>query len=110
MAQMTAQEQQELRKDLLNRSYRGAKWKLRGMDTGARLRYVRTNQEVGKWLTRYDLPAYGVAVTLVETNSVNTHKNGSLSSDYTYVDAIVEPLPEVETDSSRTGYITQRPG
>lgn len=110
MAYLNAQEQQALRDELKKMSYRGAKWKLRGMDTGARLRYVRTNQEVGKWLTRYDLPAYGVAVTLVETNAVNTHKNGSLSSDYTYVDVIVEPLPEAETDPSRTGYVTNRPG
>ena len=110
MAYLNAQEQQELRKDLLNRSFRGAKWKLRGMDNTARLRYIRSNQEVGKWLTRYDLPAHGVSVTLVETNAVNTHKNGSLSSDYTYIDAIVEPLPEVETDPSRTGYVTNRPG
>ena len=42
MAVLNAKEQQELRDDLRGRSYRGAKWKLRGMDTGARLRYIRT--------------------------------------------------------------------
>jgi hypothetical protein len=110
MAYLNAQEQQALRDDLKKMSYRGAKWKLRGMDDSARLRYQRTNQEVGKWLTRYDLPALGVAVTLVETNDYNTHKSGYISNDYTYVDAIVEPLPDVETDPSRTGYVTSRPG
>jgi hypothetical protein len=110
MAYLNAQEQQALRDELKKMSFRGAKWKLRGMDPDSRLRYHRTNQEIGKWMTRYDLPAYGVAVTLVETNAVNTHKNGHLSSDFTYVDAIVEPLPEVETDPSRTGYVTKRPG
>ncbi len=110
MAYLNAQEQQALRDELKKMSYRGAKWKLRGMDAGARLRYQRSNQEVGKWMTRYDLPAYGVAVILVETNAVNTHKNGSLSSDYTYEDVIVEPLPETDTGASSTAVVMQRPG
>lgn len=110
MAYLNAQEQQALRDELKRMSYRGAKWKLRGMDPDARLRYQRTNQEVGKWMTRYDLPSFGVAVTLVETNDYNTHKTGYISNDYTYVDVIVEPLPEVETDPSRTGYVMNRPG
>lgn len=110
MARLNAQEQQALRDELKKMSYRGAKWKLRGMDPDARLRYQRSSQEIGKWTTRYDLPASGVSVTLVETNDYNTHKNGRISNDYTYVDVLVEPLPEVETDPSQTGYVMKRPG
>lgn len=109
MAYLNAQEQQALQDNLKKMSYRGAKWKLRGMDRGARLRYLRSNQETGKWLTRYELPTLGVAVTLVESNDFNTHKTGRVSNDYTYVDAIVEPLPEVDTAPSRVTYMTKRP-
>ncbi len=110
MAKMNLDQQKALREDLIGRSFRGAKWKLRLLEPNPRLRYHRTNREVGKWTTRYDLPESGVFVTLVETNDSTAHKNGTVTSDFTYVDAIVEPLPDVETDPSRTGYVTSRPG
>jgi hypothetical protein len=110
MAAMSEQQRRELRDDLIGRSFRGAKWRLRLMDPNARLRFHRTNRWVGKWTTRYDLPGHGVAVTLVENNAYSTHKDGRVSNDYEFVDVIVEPLPDVETDPSRTGYATGRPG
>lgn len=94
MAYLNAKQRQELQDDLKNRSFRGAKWKLRWMDSDARLVFQRNNQTVGKWLTRFELKDAGVRVTLVETNSFNTHKNGKVSNDYVYSDAIVEPLPD----------------
>lgn len=94
MAYLNQKQREELRDDLKNRSYRGAKWKLRLMDPSTRLVFLRNNQDVNKWLTRFELGQAGVRVTLVETNEFNTRKNGKVSNDYTYVDAIVEPLPQ----------------
>lgn len=110
MATMNEKERNALRDDLIKRSFRGAKWKLRLMDPNARLRYHRTNMEIGKWMTRYDMPASGTAVTLIETNEYGTHQDGRITNDYTFVDVVVEPLPENEMDPQRTGYRTQRPG
>lgn len=93
MAFLNEQERQALRDDLKGRSFRGAKWKLRLMDSKSRLVYHRNNQDVGVWLTRYELKDAGVRVTLVETNAYNTHKNGKITNDYDFTDVVVEPLP-----------------
>ena len=49
--------------------FNSAKGHLWGLDKKTRLRYYRSNQEVNKWLTAYDMPTLGIRVTLVENRS-----------------------------------------
>ena len=94
MAFLNATERQALSDELKGKSFRMAKWTLRLRDPEGRLVYHRNSQDQGKWMTRFELKNLGVRVTLIETNATNTHKNGKLSSDYTFADAIVEPTPD----------------
>ncbi|MBK8138795.1 MAG: hypothetical protein IPK52_23775 [Chloroflexi bacterium] len=93
MGILNEKERQALRDDLKGRSFRGAKWKLRLTDSKARLVYHRNSQEIGVWLTRFELKDAGVMVTLVEKNAYNAHKGGTVTSDYSFEDVMVDPLP-----------------
>lgn len=94
MAFLNAKEREALRDDLKGRTFRGAKWKLRWMDKKGRLVYHRNSQKINQWQTRFELGENGVIVTLIESNEFNTHKDGKVSNDYTFVDVVVEPSPD----------------
>lgn len=90
-------EREKLRDELKNLRFNQAKGKVRGMDTEARLVYLRNVQTVNKWTTRYELPTHGVRVTLVESFDMQEQKSGKLRADYGLTDVIVEPTPENKT-------------
>src|SRR5690349_20837847 len=97
MASMSEQEQQALAQKLSQMKFSSAQSHLMGMDKKSRLRYFRSNQEVNKWLTAYDLPTQGIRVTLVESKS--TKEKGisfftRLATAYALSEVRVEALAE----------------
>jgi hypothetical protein len=93
MAFLNAQEREALLQELKQKKFGAAKWKLSHLDPKGRLAYFRNNQEVGKWLTRYELPTLGTRVTLVETYDTK-QKGGHNKVDFQFVDVIVEPTAD----------------
>jgi hypothetical protein len=96
MAYLNAQERQALVDELKNMSFNRAKGKIRSLDPQARLAYYRNSQEVGRWLTRYELPGLGTRVTLVETHR-DVGKNNKVKSEFEFAEVIVEPTPDNRT-------------
>lgn len=94
MAYLNEQQRSQLRDDLKDLKFNQAKGKVRRMDAKARLVYIRNAQQVGRWLTRYDLEGLGTRVTLVEENRVVTDTDKKLENEWQMVDVIVEPLPD----------------
>lgn len=95
MAYLNEQQRTQLRDDLKKLKFNQAKGKVRRMDPKARLVYIRNAQQVGRWLTRYDLEGLGTRVTLVEENRiVNKDADEKLENEWQMVDVIVEPLPD----------------
>jgi hypothetical protein len=90
-------ERESLRNDLLKMRFNQAKGKVRGMDTKARLVYLRNVQNVNQWATRYELPSQGVRVTLLEEFDMKEQKSGKLRADYDLIDVLVEPTSENKT-------------
>jgi hypothetical protein len=93
MAYLNNLEREKLAKDLKDMNFNRAKNKVRGMDQKSRLAFYRNSQGIGRWTTRYDLPTLGTRVTLVEEHSDRKQDN-KLKSEFAFVDAIVEPLPD----------------
>ena len=94
MAFLNKNERDQLRDELKNMRFNRAKGKVRGMDTKSRLVYLRNTQNVDQWFTRYELPTYGVRVTLVEHYDTKEAKSGKIKSNYDLVDVLVEPTTE----------------
>lgn len=94
MAYLNEQQRLKLLDDLKDLRFNQAKGKLRRMDPKARLVYYRNAQQVGRWMTRYNLESLGTSVTLVEENRV-FDKDGDekLENEWEMVEVIVEPLP-----------------
>ncbi|GIL12545.1 MAG: hypothetical protein BroJett038_12650 [Chloroflexota bacterium] len=90
MAYLNEQQRAQLRDELKNLKFNQAKGRLRRMDPKARLVFYRNSQQVGCWLTRYDLESLGTRVTLVEQNRVSS----SMRSEWELVDVKVEPTPD----------------
>ncbi|MBC6938129.1 MAG: hypothetical protein DWB42_20190 [Chloroflexi bacterium] len=90
MAYLNEQQRAQLRDELKNLKFNQAKGRLRRMDPKARLVFYRNSQQVGRWLTRYDLESLGTRVTLVEQNRVSS----SMRSEWELVDVKVEPTPD----------------
>lgn len=90
MAYLNEQQRAQLRDELKNLKFNQAKGRLRRMDPKARLVFYRNSQQVGRWLTRYDLESLGTRVTLVEEN----HVNDRMRSEWELVDVKVEPTPD----------------
>lgn len=90
MAYLDEQQRAQLRDELKNLKFNQAKGRLRRMDSKARLVFYRNSQQVGRWLTRYDLESLGTRVTLVEENRVNDR----MRSEWELVDVKVEPTPD----------------
>jgi hypothetical protein len=97
MAFLDKNEREQLRNELLKLPFNRAKGKVRGMDTDSRLVFLRNVQNVDQWYTRYDLPSFGVRVTLIEHYDTKQAKSGKIKSDYKLVDVRVEPTPENKT-------------
>ncbi len=93
MAYLNEQQRSQLRDDLKKLKFNQAKGRVRRMDPKARLVYVRNAQQVGRWLTRYDLEGLGTRVTLIEENRV-VNDDQKLENEWQMVDVIVEPLPD----------------
>ncbi|NWG18220.1 MAG: hypothetical protein HXY41_16475 [Chloroflexi bacterium] len=90
MAYLDAQQRATLRDELKTLKFNQAKGKLRRMDAKARLVLYRNSQQVGRWLTRYDLDSLGTQVTLVE----EYHVSDNMKSEWKLVDVKVEPTPD----------------
>ena len=101
MAYLNREAREKLANELTSMSVGKARGKLRRMDPGVKLRFLRNAQATGEYLTRLELPGAGVFVTLVERETeaqVATDKPGSaavrLKPDFTLTEVIVEPTPE----------------
>ncbi len=97
MAYLNANERLALLEDLRKMSFNEAKWKLMRMDAQGRLSLIRNNQEVGRWLTRFDLRGLGTLVTLVEKRKHLGDTDGRHPVEYEMVEVIVEPMPDNQT-------------
>ena len=97
MAFLNQSERDALKKDLLTMSFGPAKRKVRAMDEKGRLVFYRNSQTIGQWVTRFELPSFGTRVTLVESLGTTENKAGKISSDYEFVDVVVEATPENRT-------------
>lgn len=97
MAFLNASERESLKKELLSMSFGPAKRKVRAMDAKGRLVFYRNNQNIGQFLTRFELPNFGTRVTLVESFGMKAKKSGEVMSDYDFVDVIVEATPDNRT-------------
>ena len=96
MAYLNAQERQALVDELKIMSFNGAKGKVRGLDPKGRLAYYRNAQEVGRWMTRYELPTLGTRVTLVESHR-EVGKDSKVKSEFQFDEVILEPTPDNRT-------------
>lgn len=97
MAFLNRSERDALTQELKNMPFGPAKRKLRGMDPKGRLVFYRNNQLVGKWMTRFELPSFGIRATLVEAFAMQAKKNGDINGEYDLIDVIVEPTPDNRT-------------
>lgn len=97
MAFLDKNEREQLYNELKSMSFNRARGKLRRIDPKGRLAYLRNVQNVGEWVTRYELPGLGTRVTLVESFETNEKRTGKIKSEYTLVNVIVEPTPENKT-------------
>lgn len=97
MAFLNASERESLKTELKSMSFGPAKRKVRAMDAKGRLVFYRNNQSIGQFLTRFELPNFGVVVTLVEALGMKENKTGQIKSDYQFVDVVVEALPDNRT-------------
>jgi hypothetical protein len=89
MAFMNKAERDALLDRIKDKRFNRIKGILRGVDRKIKLAYYRNIQEVGRWMTRYVLPTYGVQVTLVENQAVKGFK-----AEYELVEIIVEPTAD----------------
>jgi hypothetical protein len=96
MAYLNEQERLSLLDELKDMSFNRAKGKVRGLDPKARLAFYRNAQQVGRWMTRYELPSLGTRVTLVESHK-DVAKNSKIKSEFELVEVIVEPTPDNRT-------------
>ncbi|HEX2908375.1 MAG TPA: hypothetical protein VHO69_15995 [Phototrophicaceae bacterium] len=95
MTYLNEQERLKLLDELKQMTFNRAKGKLRHLDPKARLVYYRNSQQVGRWLTRYNLESLGTDVTLVEANRViHEGKDDKLENQWELVEVIVEPAPD----------------
>jgi hypothetical protein len=90
-------ERDALTQELKKMPFGPAKRKLRGMDPKGRLVFYRNNQRIGQWLTRFELPSFGIRATLVEAFGMQAKKNGDINSQYELVDVVVEPTADNRT-------------
>ncbi len=96
MAYLNTQERLALLDELKNMSFNRAKGRIRSLDPKARLAFYRNSQEVGRWMTRYELPTLGTRVTLVESHR-DVGKNTKVKSEFQFDEVIVEPTPDNRT-------------
>ncbi|MBI5671580.1 MAG: hypothetical protein HZC41_26610 [Chloroflexi bacterium] len=95
MAYLNEQQRLKLLDELKTLKFNQAKGRLRRMDPKARLVFYRNAQQVGRWMTRYDLPTLGTSVTLVEKNRVaDDDGDKKLENEWQMVEVQVEPLPD----------------
>jgi hypothetical protein len=92
MGYLNAQQRENLLKELSKLNFNKAKDKVRRLDPNSRLVVYRNAQGTGRWITRYDLPALGTRVTLVEKNQNALHGE-KFKSEFELVEVIVEALP-----------------
>ena len=96
MAYLNEQQRLALLNELKDMSFNQAKGKVRSLDPKARLAYYRNAQQVGRWLTRYDLPTLGTRVTLVETHR-DVGNGSTVKAEFQFEEVIVEPTPDNKT-------------
>jgi hypothetical protein len=96
MAYLNAQERLALLNELKDMSFNRAKGKIRSLDPKGRLAFYRNSQEVGRWLTRYELPTLGTRITLVESHR-DEGKDSKVKSEFQFEEVIVEPTPDNRT-------------
>lgn len=89
MAFMNKQERDALLDELKGNRFERCQRLLVLKDPKVRMKYWRNVQEVGRWMTRYVLPTYGVQVTLVESLATHDEKRR-----FTLTEIIVEPTAD----------------
>ncbi len=93
MAYLDEQQRQKLLNELKDMNFNQARRRLRRLDPRGRLAFFRNAQEVGRFMTRFDLESLGTRVTLVEGHR-DAAKDGKLKSEFELVEVIVEPTPD----------------
>lgn len=99
MAYLNSDERDQLAQELVNLNFNRARGRLRRMDSKLRLGVYRNVQNVGEWMTTYDLPGRGVRITLIETldYAEDRQRAGRQRSDFALTKVIVEPTPDNRT-------------
>ncbi|MCU0498768.1 MAG: hypothetical protein MUF87_15565 [Anaerolineae bacterium] len=93
MAYLNGQERAELLEKLRHMKFNRAKGYLNQIDPKARLLYLRNVQNVGEWLTAFELPSLGTRVTLIEDRESSPGPFGRLKTDYHLREVVVEAMP-----------------
>ena len=98
MAYMNAEQRAQLAQELIQLKFNQAKWRLRRMDAQGRLAFFRNTQQIGGLVTRFVLPTYGVAVTLVEGHRSEAEaESKKLRTKNSLREVIVEPTADNRT-------------
>lgn len=92
MAYLNGQERQQLLEKLRHMNFNRAKGYLNQIDPKARLLYLRNVQNVGEWLTAFELPSLGTRVTLVEDQQKLPGPFGRFKTDYYLREVVVEAM------------------
>jgi hypothetical protein len=92
MSYLNAEQRQQLAQELVGKKYGAAKWKLLKMDGEGRIRFFRNTQRVGYLMTSFELPTYGVNVTLYEKHDSKTDPiTSKIKGEYKLAEVVVEP-------------------
>ncbi len=99
MAYLNEREREKLLNDLIQMNFMQAKRRLRRMDRQSKLTIFRNVQNIGEWVTSYDLIGKGTRVTLIEREKSGYSGLPDVRNDSAYelVRVTVEPLPENRT-------------
>ncbi|MBE0689716.1 MAG: hypothetical protein IH587_06290 [Anaerolineae bacterium] len=95
MMYLNAEQREEFAQELVKQKFNQAKGRLLKMDPKGRLAFFRNTQEVGYLMTRFELPASGVMVTLYERPGSKTDpitKKTTVANSMAQV--VVEPTPD----------------
>jgi hypothetical protein len=95
-ATMSTDEMEKLAQKLAKMKLNKAKWYVRRLDKQSVIELFRTAVGVDQWVTRFALPNKGLLISLIETKKdVGAPSDlGYRNTQFTYVEALVEALPD----------------
>ena len=95
MSYLNAEQREKLAQELVGKKYGAAKWKLLKMDEKGRIRYFRNTQRVGYLMTSFNLPTYGVNVTIYEKHDSKTDPiTSKITGENKLAEVVVEPTAD----------------